>query len=199
MFREVSIKIIDKIRKPKEGNAFINGLLSVVFILLFPLTLFGGLIFLLFLGLFSVFQNLTKSNAASPSFQSELSDSMVEEQWEIWTSLNGLVLYQKFQGEIRYGPVYLSLKGEPELPSLESKTFGDWVHKHKHGLLLQQWNSTGAPDTNLVFIDTATLEVRTIEKNIPSVLWSIVETGDKSFELNCDTGKEVLKYSVEIQ
>tara|TARA_B110000046_G_C12835458_1_gene331263 strand:+ start:527 stop:661 length:135 start_codon:yes stop_codon:yes gene_type:complete len=41
--------------------------------------------------------------------------------------------------------------------------------------------------------------VQVLEKNIPSVNWEIVETKNETLELNCDTGKEILNYKIEIK
>ena len=65
-------------------------------------------------------------------------------------------------------------------------------------MLLQQWNSTATPNSNLIFIDVETLELRTIKENIPSVLWTLTETEDNMLKLDCDTGQEIMSYKIEI-
>lgn len=124
--------------------------------------------------------------------------SASEEQWTVLTSINDLKIQQKYLHEIRFGPAYFELKSEPNIQFLKNKTFGDWFYRHKNGVLLQQWNSTATPNTNLIFIDAETLELRTIKENIPSVLWTLTETEDKSLQLNCDTGREILTYKIEL-
>lgn len=121
-----------------------------------------------------------------------------EEQWSVLTSINDLKIQQKYLHEIRFGPAYFELKSEPKIQSLENKTFGDWFYIHKTGVLLQQWNSTATPNTNIIFIDAETLELRTIKENIPSVLWSLTETEDNMLQLDCHTGQEILTYKIEI-
>jgi len=121
-----------------------------------------------------------------------------EEQWSVLASINDLKIQQKFLHEIRFGPAYFELKSEPNIQSLENKTFGDWFYRHKTGVLLQQWNSTATPNTNLIFIDAETLVLRTIKENIPSVLWALTETEDNMLQLDCDTGQEILTYKIEI-
>lgn len=154
---------------------------------------------MLFAGLLSIFQNLTMTKDEKGIIKSELTEESTAGQWAIWTGINGLKIFQKFEGEIRHGPTYITLKSEPAIKDLDDKTFGDWFFQYKNGLLLQQWNSTDTPDTNLVFIDTDKLETQTIEKKIPSVLWDIVETENNILQLNCDTGREILTYKIEIR
>lgn len=153
---------------------------------------------MLFAGLLSIFQNLTMAKAEKEKMKSELTEEANTGQWTIWTGMNGLKIFQKFEGEIRFGPAYLTLKSEPAIKDLDDKTFGDWFFQYKNGLLLQKWNSTETPDTDLIFIDTDTFQAQTIEKNIPSVLWDIVETTNNTLQLNCDTGREILTYKIEI-
>lgn len=131
--------------------------------------------------------------------QTEVQETAIsEEQWTILTSINDLKIEQKFINEIRFGPAYFELKSEPNIKSLQNKTFGDWFYRHKTGVLLQQWNSTSTPNTNLIFIDGETLELRSIKENIPSVLWTLTETEGKTHQLNCDTGREILTYKIEL-
>lgn len=197
MLRQINIQLIDKIKKTKEVSTFINGLLKIVLIILYPIIIFAGLITMLFVGLFSIFQNLTKTKDEKISF--ELTENISKDKWAILAEINGLKIFQKFKGEVRYGPYYLTLKSEPTIQELDNKVFGDWFFQYKNGLLLQQWNSTNSPNTNLLFIDTDTLEIQTIEKNISSVLWDIIETEDKTLQLKCDTGQEILTYKIEIK
>ncbi len=194
MLRQINIELIDRIRKPKEGNIFLNGLLSVLSILLYPIIIAIGLIIMLFVGIFAFFQRLfSKSELEIESTPTEI------EQWSILTNIGGLNIYQKYIGQIRFGPGYLNLKSEPEIPYLNNKFFGDWFFTYSNGILLQQWNSTEKPNTNLIFVSIDNFEVQILEKNIPSINWKIVETEDKTLELNCDTGKDVLTYKIEIK
>ena len=197
MLRQINIAIIDKIKKPVEGNKFLNGLLNVLTIILYPILIVFGLIYLLFIIVLGLFRNLTMTKQKKEEEKIEVNNAI--DEWTIWTGMNGLNLFKKFRGEIRFGPPYLSLKSEPKIPELNDKMFGDWFFQYKNGLLLQQWNSTDSPDTDLIFIDKDSLEVQLIEKNIPSVLWDIVETEDQVLQLKCDTGKEIFKYKIEIK
>jgi len=122
----------------------------------------------------------------------------ITDQWTILTEQNNLKIFQKYKGEVRFGPVYLNLKSEPPISLLNDKIFGDWFFYYDKGIFLQQWNSADKPNTNLIFIDIITLDIKVLQENIPSVIWDIVETDNKELQLTCDTGKEILKYNIEL-
>ncbi|PRY05339.1 hypothetical protein CLV24_13019 [Pontibacter ummariensis] len=100
---------------------------------------------------------------------------------------------------MRFGPAYFSLKSEPFIYGLSDKVYGDWFFQYGEGLFLQQWNFIDTPNTNLVFINSETLELSIVEKSVPSVLWEMVEIDNKSVQLNCDTGRETVKYRIDIK
>lgn len=198
MTKQFNIELIDKITKPDTGNGFVNGLLKVLSIILYPLLILGGLLFMLFAILLSIFQRLTSTKVQRQADKSaDLKDKSIEKQWTILTETNRVKLYQHYGGEIRFGPVYLKLKSNPHIATLTGKLFGDWFFLYQNGIFLQQWNSTDNANTNLIFVDTDNLEVKVIRKNIPSVLWKIVETENKTLELICDTGKEMLTFKID--
>ena len=196
MLRQINIQLIDRMRKPKEGNRFLNGVMSVLMLILYPIILIVGIIIMVFVGIFAFFQRLFSKSETELELETQSTDI---EQWNILTNFSGINIYQKYVSEIRFGPAYLNLKSEPKIEFLENKLFGDWFFTYSNGILLQQWNSTEKPNTNLIFIGIDNSEVQILERNIPSVNWEIVETKDKTLELNCDTGKEVLAYQIEIK
>ncbi len=198
MLRQINIQLIDKIKKPIEGNRILNGVMNVLVIILFPIILIAGIIIMVFVGIFAFFQKLLSKPKTKLELGLETESTKVE-QWNILTNFSGINIYQKYVSEIRFGPAYLNLKSEPKIDFLESKLFGDWFFTYSNGILLQQWNSTEKPNTNLIFIGIDNREVQVLEKNIPSLNWKIVETKDKTLELNCDKGKEVLTYKIEIK
>jgi hypothetical protein len=118
------------------------------------------------------------------------------EQWSILTEQDNLKVLSQYAGEIRFGPAYLHLKSDPVVVYLTDKIFGDWFFYYNKVLFLQQWNSTDKPNTSLVAIDTLTFDIKLLEQNIPSVLWNIVETESDSLQLTCNTGQEILMYSI---
>ena len=200
MLRQINIQLIEKIKKPIEGNRILNGIMNVLVIILFPIILIVGVLIMVFVGIFAFFQKLFSKPETKLELELGLeTESTQIEQWNILTNLNEINIYQKYVSEIRFGPAYLNLKSEPKIEFLENKLFGDWFFIHSNGILLQQWNSSKKPNTNLVYIGIDNLKVKVLKKNIPSVIWKIVETKDKTLELNCDTGKEILTYKIEIK
>lgn len=199
MTKHINISLIDRIRKPIEGNRFLNGLLTFLTIIFFPIILVVGLLLMIFAGILSFFQKLIMSKDEKEKMNFDLKTNTHNDQWTIWTTINGLKIFQKFEGEIRFGPAYFALKSDPTIRGLQGDRFGDWFFQYQNGIFLQKWNSIDRPNTNLLFVDSDTRETLTIEKNIPSVLWNIIETVDKTLELKCDTGQEIITYKIDIK
>ena len=138
MLRQINIQLIDKIKKPIEGNRILNGIMNILVIILFPIILIVGIIIMMFIGIFAFFQKLF----SKPETKLELeTESTQIEQWNLFTNLSGLNIYEKYVGEIRFGPAYLNLKSKPKIEFLENKLFGDWFFTYSNGILLQLWNS----------------------------------------------------------
>ncbi|EJF10135.1 hypothetical protein [Pontibacter sp. BAB1700] len=199
MLRQIKIKQINAIKKRTKGNRFLNPLLTIANLAIYPIIVIGGLIIMLFAGLLSFFQRLTMTKEEKEQMKVLFAGGSAAEQWTVWKEVNGLKLYQKYNGEVRFGPAYFLLKSEPFIYGLSDKVYGDWFFQYGEGLFLQQWNSIDTPNTNLLFINSETLELSIIEKNVPSVLWEMVKIDNKSVQLNCDTGREILKYRIDIK
>jgi hypothetical protein len=199
MIKQINIRLINKIKKTTEGSKFLNGLFNILTILIYPIIIVFGLIYILFFAVVGLFQKITMSKTEREKFNSELTNNVNEQPWTIWTDLNGVRFLRKFNGEVRFGPAYFNVKSEPTILGLDNKLFGDWFFQYKNGLLFQQWNSTDNPNTDLIYFDSDTKLIKTIENNIPSVLWDIVEKNNGLLELNCDTGYEIIKYEIEIK
>jgi hypothetical protein len=194
---QFNIEYIKKIKKSETENYFVNGLLKVLSIVVYPIEVFGGLLFMLLLIVLSLWQKLTSTKAQRQADKiDEIKGKSIENQWTILTETNRIKLYQQYSGEIRFGPVYLKLKSNPHIGTLNGSLFGDWFFYYQNGIFLQQWNSTENANTNLMFVNTDNFEAKVIIKNIPSVYWKIVEKENKNFELICDTGKEILTYKI---
>src|SRR5262249_7724248 len=153
LVRQFHIELINKIRKPHSRNAFVNGLLQIVSIILYPFALLAGLFIMLFVIIISMIQRLasTKAQREEDKINDVLTQS-IEGQWTILTELNGVKLYQQYVGEFRFGPAYFKLKSNPPIASLSDTLFGDWFFSYKDGIFLQQCNSTTKADTNLIFV-----------------------------------------------
>ncbi|MDH5771399.1 MAG: hypothetical protein OEZ25_08960 [Candidatus Bathyarchaeota archaeon] len=191
MIEQLNIKLINKIKKPTEGNRFLGVLANILIIVLLPVIIVIGLLYMLVLFVWSFIK-------FGKDFQKPNTEPASEEPWNLLTNLNDLTIHSKYKGEIRFGPVYLELKSEPTILGLEGRTFGDWFFPFGNGIFLQLWNSTKDPNTDLIYLNTQTLNFKTVAQGIPSVNWNIVETTNGNLELNCDTGKEILKYQIEL-
>lgn len=198
MSKKINIEFISKIGKPKTENIYLNSLLNILTIILFPIIIILGLAFILVMLLLSFLQSLFSSKTENqPIIVSDVNQIELENQWRIFSSTKQIKLYQKIRGEVRFGPIYLNLKSEPSIEKLHGKIFGDWFYIYQNGIFLQQWNSTNDANTNLIFLNAESFEMEIIKQNIPSVLWKIKQTGNENLELICDTGNEILKYEID--
>jgi hypothetical protein len=193
VLKQFHIKLTDRLKKPQTSNRFVSGLLKVLSLVLYPIILFIGLVAILFAAIVSLFQ---KRPTESEENLLDKKQTFIE-PWSILTEQGNLKIFSKFAGEVRFGPAYLHLKSEPVIPLLTDKVFGNWFFHFDNMLLLQQWNSPDKANTNLVSIDTLTSDTNVLLQNIPSVLWDIVETETDDLQLTCDTGTEILKYSIK--
>ncbi len=188
----INSELINRFKKPAEGNKFLSSLMNIVTIILYPLIIVVGLVSMIVMAIWS----FLKFGRLSEEEKKQL--EVISEDWKELTSLNELTIEQKFRGEIRFGPAYFELQSQPTIIALEGRTFGDWFYRNKNGIFSQQWNSTDSPNTDLIFVNAGTLEVESVERNIPSVNWNIVEMSSGIVELNCDTGAGILKYQIDL-
>jgi hypothetical protein len=197
--RQINIDLISKIKKKSDSNRFVNGLLKILQIILYPVIVVGGLLYLLIIIIFGLIQNMFGAKTKNDKIEREVIADRYADKWTILTEINGFKIFQKYKGEVRFGPAYLSLKSEPTLAGFNDCIYGDWFFQYQNGIFLQKWNSIKIPDTDLVFIDIETKEIKTIMTNISSVLWDIVETDNGILQLNCDSGKEIMTYKIDIK
>lgn len=116
--------------------------------------------------------------------------------WAIFLNTSKITIYQRFIGEIRFGPVYLELKSEPEIEELNDKIFGDWFFRTQNGVFLQQWNSINEANTNLIYLNFHKLELKTICENIKSVFWEMREVSDNVI-LNTNINFKIIKIDMK--
>ena len=105
--------------------------------------------------------------------------------WNIFLNSEYLNIYQRFEGEIRFGPEYLLLKTEPSIQEFYGKIFGNWFYKTSEGVFLQEWNSLKNANSNLIYIDFKKLKFITLQENIKSVFWNMSEDNE-NYNLNID-------------
>ena len=106
--------------------------------------------------------------------------------WSIFLNSENLIIYQKFAGEIRFGPEYFELKTDPIIIDFNNKIFGDWFYRTSNGVFLQEWNSIKNANTNLIYIDFTNQSFITLHKNIESVFWNIIED-ENYYKLNINS------------
>ena len=99
-------------------------------------------------------------------------------EWNIFLNSEYLNIFQRFEGEIRFGPEYLLLKTEPTIQEFYGKFFGNWFYKTSSGVFLQEWNSLKNANSNLIYIDFKKLKYITLHKNIKSVFWNMYEDNE---------------------
>jgi hypothetical protein len=190
MIKNIRIKLLSQFKK-KDSDNWIQGVLkSGLAIILFPFIIIFGLVIMFFALVISFFQKRDSTD--------NIENKVTEEPWAILTEFNGVTVWKKYRGEIRFGPVYLDIKSEPTISGLDDKIFGDWLYAYRQGFFLQQWNRTDTPNTSLVYLDTNDKKIKTIKDSINSVHWDMVEHADKKLELKCDTGHTVINYEIEM-
>ena len=187
MAENVRIRLLSQIKKKDSDNRIQGILKSGLTIILYPFILVFGLLIMFFALIISVFQRRDNTER-----------KVAEEPWTILTEFNGVTVWKKYRGEIRFGPTYVEIKTEPEIPGLDNKIFGDWLYAHGQGVFLQQWNRTDTPNTSLVYLDTKGKKLMNIKESINSVSWDMVTRADKKLELKCDTGDNLLNYKIEV-
>lgn len=190
MTMKFRVRLVSQVKKKESDNWIQRILKDGLAIVLYPFILVFGLLIMSFGLIISIFQKRSKTET--------LDSTPTEEPWTIFTEVDGVTIWRKYRGEIRFGPAYFDIKTEPTIIGLENKMFGDWLYRHRQGVFLQQWNNTDNPNTTLVYLDIENKEMKSIKDSIRSVLWDIVEREDKQLELTCDTGDRILKYEVEL-
>jgi uncharacterized membrane protein len=190
MTDNIRVRLLSQIKK-KDSDNWIQGILKGgLAIILYPFIFVIGLVIMFSALVISIFQKRDNTDKANNKF--------AEEPWTILTEFNGVTVWKKYRGEIRFGPVYLDIKTEPIIFGLENKIFGDWLYAHGQGLFLQQWNAIDSPNTSLVYLHTKDKKLINIKDSINSVTWDMVRLTDKTLDLKCDTGDKILNYEIEV-
>jgi hypothetical protein len=190
MTDNIRVRLLSQIKR-KDSDNWIQGILKGgLAIILYPFIFLIGLVIIFFALVISVFQKRDNTDKTD--------NKVTVEPWAILTEFNGVTVWKKYKGEIRFGPVYVEIKTEPIIPGLENKIFGDWLYTHGHGLFLQQWTRIDSPNTSLVYLDTKDKKLINLKESINSVTWDMVKLTDKKLELKCDTGDRILNYEIEV-
>lgn len=198
MNRGPHLQLLERIKKPPTENSAVSALWRVGSIVIFPLVLGIGFVIMAVVCLTTALNQLLNKRISRSETSSELEGPDTLNPWQVIFNGETLNLYRKNIGEVRFGPGYFELKSIPTIEALNDQTFGDWTHETEEGILLQRWNSTTIPDTDLLLLDTTARTVRIIAKNIPSVQWRVEPNPTKQILLICDTGTETLKYRLDV-
>ncbi len=193
MGSSVHVRLLRKVQKSASNGPLIRLSLILIVILLFPLLVLGGLLFSLYLIGYALLTN----GIGSMNGKSQFGQSRSSHVWDIWLEMDGRKLKRRFEAEIRYGPSYFELQAEPPIPALQGGFYGDWFCRFKNGYLLQKWNLVYECNTQLVYLNMVTGEYELLLENIASVLWTSRRDEDGSLSLHCDTGSEILVFTLE--
>lgn len=118
-------------------------------------------------------------------------------EWNIFLNSEYLNIFQRFEGEIRFGPEYLLLKTEPTIQEFYGKIFGNWFYKTSEGVFLQEWNTIKNANSNLIYIDFKNLKFITLQKNIKSVFWNMLEDNE-NYNLNIDNNFSEIRINKDV-
>ncbi|MEP5341152.1 MAG: hypothetical protein ABJL44_15545 [Algibacter sp.] len=115
--------------------------------------------------------------------------------WSNMTSFSELKILSKYAGELRFGPVYIHLKTEPE-NIFEKQFFGDWFYRTEKGVYLQKWNSNPIKEgvnikinNDLIFYDIIENRIKIIEPGIKSFHWNMEKDQNNKLTLISNNGK----------
>ena len=164
-----------------------------------PFIIIYGIFFFLFLILASFYQKLFGKDEKETSNNEINLREIAKNNWNVLSTNSEIIIYQKLIDEIRFGPEYIKIKTEPKIENVENEIYGNWFFKTENGFFLQKWNSIKTAETNLIFVNSKNLNIEVIKENIPSVLWEMKNKKGGIFELNCNTGKEELKYEIVLK
>ncbi len=131
-----SIKEIKKLRLPKTESSLLNLLLYSVAVILTPLIILLGLVFMLVVLVSSAYDRIIGNRVYTN--EQETLDIMNPDVWTVLIRHNNTVVFIKYAGEVRFGPPYFYIKTEPATMA-SGNIYGDWFYVFKNSIFLQQW------------------------------------------------------------
>ncbi|MFZ4726125.1 MAG: hypothetical protein ACOYMD_11840 [Paludibacter sp.] len=198
MTPELKISFLDKVKRPKTSNKFIDGLLTVITILFYPIILLIGLFVMLLAGLLSLWQRLTIRNEVSQETKlNTVKTANNDKEWQVFTSTDYFLIEQKIAGTLPWDSGdYLYLRSNPTISYLTDNIFGDWLLIDFRGVFLQKWNDTQEINCDLAFIDFDTLNVSVLQKNLPTKHWTTEKINADEIKFTFTTSDNDLTYIV---
>jgi len=197
--RELKIPFLDKVKRPNTGNKFVDGLLTVLTIPLYPIILLFGLVVMVFAGLLSPWQRLTTSKEDIQKQKQDIRETESQsKKWSIFTSTNSVHIEQQLAGSLPWDSGdYLYLKSNPAISYLTDKLFGDWLLVDFGGVFLQKWNDTRNINCDLVFIDFDNLKVTVLQESLPTKHWTTEKINPDELRFTFTTADSDLTYIVK--
>ena len=199
MTPELKISFLDKVKRPNTSNKFIDGLLTVITILFYPIILLVGLLVMPLAGLLSLWQRLTlRKEVLQETKLDTVKSENKNKEWQVFTSTNHVLIEQKLAGSLPWNSGdYLYLRSNPTISYLTDNIFGDWLLVDFRGIFLQKWNDTRNINCDLVFIDFDTLKVSVLQKNLPTKHWKTEKTNANEIKFTFTTSDNDLTYIVK--
>lgn len=199
MSEEIKISFLDKVKRPNTGNKFVDGLLIILTMPLYPVVFLFGLFVMFFAALFSLWQRLTTSKAEIQKQKNDILETGSDsKQWGIFTSTSTVLIEQQLVGSLPWDSgSYLHLKSTPTISYLTNKLFGDWLLVDFGGVFLQKWNDTRNINCDLVFIEFTNLEVTVLQKSLPTKLWTTEKISLTEIKFTFTTEDNDLTYIVK--
>ncbi|NBW28035.1 MAG: hypothetical protein EBR38_05650 [Flavobacteriaceae bacterium] len=99
--QEIKISFFDKVKRPNTGNKFVDGLLTILTIPLYPIILFFGLFVMIFSGLLSLWQKLTLSNVDLQKRDILEAETQIK-KWNVFVSTNKIHIEQQLAGSLTW-------------------------------------------------------------------------------------------------
>jgi hypothetical protein len=197
--RELKISFLDKVKRPNTGNKFVDGLLTILTIPLYPIILLFGLVVMILAGLLSLWQRLTTSKAELHKQKKDIIETETQsKKWGVFTSTNSVLIEQQLAGSLPWDSGdYLYLKSNPTISYLTDKLFGDWLLSDFGGVFIQKWNNTRNINCDLVFIDFDTLKVTVLQKGLPTKHWTTEKINPDEIKFTFTTVDNDLTYIVK--
>lgn len=133
-----------------------------------------GLIIMLFVGLLSLWQTITKSREEREKDQAEKNRmERLKTQWGFFYQNDKVKIEEQLAGSLPWDSGdYLYLRSVPAIPYLSQKIFGDWFLVDFEGIFLQKWNNPRDINCDLIFIEFASFKETVVKTKIPSKTWT---------------------------
>jgi hypothetical protein len=186
---------------PQKKNGILHTVGQLFAGILYPFVLIFGLIFMILAALISFWQRLTITKSELENERNEETESLVnQKEWLPFISIKNINIESQFVGSLPWDSGdYLYLNGDPEILYLTDKLFGDWIHIALGGVFIQRWNNASEIICDLIYIDSDSLQVIELQKQIPSKNWKSENIDPDTVMFTFTTSKFELIYRVNLE